>query len=115
MNWTIHQQDFLRDVPIVDLMHGLSYIYAAAVATGKDFEDGWRRYEGWAEAVWQGRVKEALEQLGQLQASAPEAGIAELERALGYLQNNASRMRYRQYRQQGLPITTCTSNRSTNN
>jgi len=87
-------------------MHALSYVYAAAVAASGDFEEGWCRYEGWAEAVWQGRVGTVLEQLEQLQASVPEAGTAELERALGYLRNNASRMRYHQYRQQGLPITT---------
>lgn len=106
VNWTIHQQYFSHYVPIADLMHALSYVYAAAVATSRDFEDGWRRYESWAEAVWQGRMGTVLEQLEQLQASVPAAGSAELEQALGYLRNNSSRMRYHEYRREGLPITT---------
>jgi hypothetical protein len=106
VNWTIHQQYFSHYVPIVDLMHALSYVYIAAIAASRDFEEGWRRYEGWAEAVWQGRVDAVVEQLEQLQVSATEANAAELQRSLGYLKNNAARMRYHEYRQGGLPITT---------
>jgi DNA polymerase len=66
-------------------------------------------------ACWQGQVQGVLAELCDWQArlGAPEPESPEndprpiVARVRTYLQNNASRMNYPQYRQEGLPITSC--------
>ncbi len=68
-----------------------------------------------AAPCWQGRVAEVIEQLQdwqgrvgrpppgeELPASDPRRTVAE---ALGYFGHNKERMKYPEYRQQGLPVT----------
>jgi hypothetical protein len=111
-NWTLHRQFFSSFVPILDFIHGLSYVFAAAVA-GRGFKEGWAVYERWIQWVWSGEVEQALVELAARQAElgaptateptgSPRAVVA---RALTYLTNNQARMRYADYRRQGLPIT----------
>ena len=82
---------------------------------GADEAQRWSVYVDWLGACWQGRVTEVIEalriwqeRLGEppegedLDAKDPRRLVAE---ALSYLQNNAPRMDYPRYRQQGLPIT----------
>ena len=111
-NWAIWRGYFSSFVPILDFIHALSYVYAAAHA-GRDRVAGWRCYVGWIRWVWRGEVGRVLEALRQRQEELgqPEEGEAEgsprqvLARALVYLGNNEGRMRYDEYRRQGLPIT----------
>jgi hypothetical protein len=111
-NWTLHRQLFSSFVPILDFIHGLSYVFAAALA-GRGFKEGWAVYERWIQWVWSSAVEKVIAELALRQAElgipakdepagSPRAVVA---RALTYLQNNKDRMRYAEYRRQGLPIT----------
>jgi hypothetical protein len=113
-NWTLHRQLFSSFVPVLDFIHGLSYVFAAAMA-GRHFLEGWRVYERWIQWVWSGEVKQVLAELTVRQAEvgtptkdeSAGSAAAVVARALTYLQNNQERMRYAEYRRQGLPITSC--------
>jgi hypothetical protein len=111
-NWTLHRQLFSSFVPILDFIHGLSYVFAAALA-GRGFKEGWAVYERWIQWVWSGAVDRVIAELAWRQAElgipaknepegSPRAVVA---RAWTYLQNNKDRMRYAEYRRLGLPIT----------
>jgi hypothetical protein len=111
-NWTLHRQLFSSFVPILDFIHGLSYVFASAFA-GRGFEEGWAVYERWIQWVWSSAAEKVIAELALRQtelgipakdepAGSPRAVVA---RALTYLQNNKDRMRYAEYRRQGLPIT----------
>ena len=111
-NWTLHEQLFSSFVPILDFIHGLSYVFASAMA-GRGFKAGWTVYERWIQWVWSGEVELVLAELAvrQSELGSPAADEAEgqpravVARALTYLQNNQERMRYADYRRQGLPLT----------
>jgi hypothetical protein len=107
VNWRLHREYFSDYEPIVDLMHALSYVYASAIASSGQYEQGWRRYEDWANAVWRGQVDAVIRDLRLLQATTSDAAVLqELDRGLTYLSNNAPRMQYAKYRRLGLPLTT---------
>ena len=105
VNWSVWSRHFSHYTPIVDLMHALSYVYAAAVASSATIEDGWNLYLRWLAWVWAGNTSQVIEAMRELAASRADR-IAPLDRAITYLSNNVSRMRYAEYRQAGLPITT---------
>jgi hypothetical protein len=114
-NWWIQRAYFPDFEPITDFLHVLCYLYLAASGVGASEAACWALYVRWLEACWQGQVQVVIRQLRrwqgrigmpdpQLPATTddPRQRVAD---ALGYLQNNASRMDYPRYRQQGLPIT----------
>lgn len=111
-NWTIWRNYFSSFVPILDFIHVLSYVFAAAMA-GRKFTDGWSIYEQWIRRVWQGEVAQVIAALAQrqLELGAPQEGDGDtsprqiVAQALTYLQNHQSQMKYAAYRQQGLPVT----------
>ena len=111
-NWTTQRRWFSDFTAILDFIHALSYVFAAAMA-GRGFAAGWEAYVRWIGWVWQGQVAEVIKELEQRQAelglpaadeseSSPKQVVAD---ALRYLRNNQHRMRYDEYRRQGLPIT----------
>jgi hypothetical protein len=111
-NWTVQRRWFSDFVAILDFIHALSYVFAAAMA-GRGFAAGWEVYVRWIGWVWQGRVVEVIQELEQRQGelgmpgadeseSSPKQVVADASR---YLRNNQHRMRYDAYRRQGLPIT----------
>lgn len=105
VNWKLWATHFSHYTPIVDIMHALSYVYSAAIASQSQIEDGWTVYLQWLTWVWLGnvdRVIEALTKIADQQKEVPEP----ITRAITYLRNNASRMKYDQYRRNGLPLTT---------
>jgi hypothetical protein len=113
VNWTIQQRHFSTFEPVLDFVHALSYVFAAAFA-GRDRAEGVEVYERWIQAVWSGEVATILPELEARSAElgfAP-SGVAESDprslvfEALRYLKNNAARMRYDEYRRDGLPIMT---------
>lgn len=87
-------------------------MFAAATA-GRKFALGWPVYVRWIEWLWQGRPERVIGELAQRQVElgAPEAADGEtsprrlVAEALTYLQNHKDKMRYDEYRRQGLPIT----------
>jgi len=111
-NWTLWRARFASFVPVLDFIHALSYVYAAAHA-GRGRSEGWVCYVRWIGWVWGGQVAAVLEELEQRQAAlgvpteqdketSPRAVVGQ---ALTYLRNNMGRMKYAEYRRQGLPIT----------
>jgi hypothetical protein len=111
-NWTLWRSRFSSFTPILDFIHALSYVFAAATA-GRSFAEGWACYVRWIGWVWQGRVSEVV---AELEARQSELGVAcesdvsgsprcVVSGALEYLRNNVSRMKYAEYRRDGLPIT----------
>lgn len=113
VNWSIHRRHFSTFTPIVDFVHALSYVFAAAFA-GRPQAEGAVIYARWIQAVWSGAVGTILSELEDRSAAlgAPPRECAESDprqlvfEALRYLKNNAGRMRYDDYRRQGLPIMT---------
>ena len=111
-NWTVWRNHFSSFVPILDIIHAISYVFAAAMA-GRPFADGWPCYVRWMTWVWQGEVEKVIAELAQRQAElgSPQEEDGEthprvvVSTALGYLQNHKDKMRYADYRRQGLPIT----------
>lgn len=112
VNWTIHRRHFSDYVPILDFIHALSYVFAAAMA-GRSFREGWPAYECWIGLVWKGQVEPVIAALETRQA---EVGLpaadepstsprAVLAASLSFLSNQRGRMRYAAYRRQGLPMT----------
>jgi hypothetical protein len=110
-NWTLWRAHFSSFVPILDFIHGLMYVFHAAVA-GQAAVEGWETYRRWIGWVWSGKVEQTIAALAQRQAElgVPSADASAtspssvVSRALGYLQNHKERMRYADYRRQGLPI-----------
>jgi hypothetical protein len=111
MNWTLWQRFFSHYVPILDFIHALQYVFAAAMA-GHSREVGWQLYRQWIQAVWAGQVEQVIEELQRRQRELGEApknaSFSDPRRivatTLGYLQTHRSRMDYARYRRLGLPL-----------
>lgn len=110
-NWGVWRKHFSHYTPILDFVHALTYVYAAAMA-GQPTREGWRTYHEWAQWVWSGQVAGVIAALQERQAQlgkpandekgTPRSQVAE---TLRYLTNQQSRMCYDEYRRHGLPIT----------
>ncbi len=62
-NWTIQQTHFPTFTPILDFVHVVEHVYAAARCIRSDPEELWRLHLQWTNACWQGRVGEVIWQL----------------------------------------------------
>jgi hypothetical protein len=109
--WTMWRRHFSSYVPILDFIHALSYVFAAAKAVGTDLASGWLLFVPWIQWVWQGDVAKVIEALKAWESEAhPEKGADEancrkvVQRALTYLTNHQDKMQYADYRRLGLPI-----------
>ena len=111
-NWGVWERHFSNFTPIVDFIHALTYVFAGALA-GRSFADGWPAYCVWIQQLWAGQVEPIIAALAQRQVdlgpltddepdTSPRHRVAD---ALAYLQNQKQRLRYADYRTQGLPIT----------
>jgi hypothetical protein len=110
-NWGVWRRYFSHYTPILDFVHALMYVYAAAMA-GRVANEGWSFYRDWSQWLWSGEVDRLLAALQQrqLELGAPEkketgTPRAQLASSLGYLSNQRERLNYPEYRKQGLPIT----------
>jgi hypothetical protein len=111
-NWSIWKDHFPTFTPILDFIHVVQYLYAAAEAWEDTDEARWTRYLALIEAVWQGCVDKVIDQLrGELTARGSDESLTEgsspepLATAVRYLSNNRQRMDYPRYRREGLPLT----------
>jgi len=112
-NWSIQKKHFPTFTPIVDFVHPVERLHAAARAVCDDQEQTWSQYVTWATEVWQGRVGEVIDRLARhSQSLGPPPKDADeadprrvLAETLTYLRNNQSRMDYPRYRCEGLPVT----------
>jgi hypothetical protein len=111
-NWTLHAAHFSDFVPITDFVHPLGYVYDAAKVLAPD--DPWPLHLRATTACWQGRVSEFLDELRTWQATHPKPSDQKLadddpraiiQTTITYLENNQSRMKYPEYRRQGLPVS----------
>jgi hypothetical protein len=113
-NWSIWKRHFGDFTPILDFIHVLSYLFLAAKAVHEVAEDAWSQYLAWMRGAWQGEVGQVLEELRVWQAKrgAPPQDAPDhdprkiLAKTIHYLDNNGDRMKYPEYRQGGLPVTT---------
>jgi len=112
-NWTIQQTHFPTFTPILDFVHVVEHVYAAARCARSCQTEVWQLHLQWTEACWQGRVREVISQLRdeQQRIGRPPADAAEndprkiIAATVGYFENNAQRMNYPAYRRDGLPVT----------
>lgn len=119
-NWIepLGQMHFPGWEQILDFLHLLVHLYAAATAAYRD--QGcrgtfrvWRLYEHLLRAAWAGQVaqvqtllREHIERLGPLPARAPADPPSKIvSLVLEYVTDNAGRMDYPRYRREGLPVT----------
>ena len=113
-NWTLWEMHVAASgfAPVLDILHLLGYLYAAALAAVGP-PGVWPRYERWLRMAWSGKCRTLLE---ELQAAADQRGVPPkdapetdprrtLADAVRYVTNNQSRMDYPRYRKLGLPIS----------
>ena len=97
--WKIADLHFPQAIQIVDLYHARQHVAELAKPV---LGSGWKP---WAEARYreldQGKVEALLGSLLRLQAPQPDLQTT-IDKALHYFQTNADRMRYAQFRRQGL-------------
>lgn len=72
-NWGVWRKFFSHYTPIVDFVHALMYVYAAAMA-GREANEGWSYYRDWAQWLWGGDVPKLLT---ALEARQEELGVPE--------------------------------------
>jgi hypothetical protein len=112
--WTIFEERFkpFGFVGVLDIIHAMTYVYAAAMA-GRPSSEGGPVYVRWITWIWKGEVGRVIEELKERQAEIghPSERDGETDpkqivaKALTYLTNQQSRMNYPEYRRLGLPIT----------
>jgi hypothetical protein len=115
--WKLHQQHFPTFQAIVDFLHALGHVFAAAKAAETGAAERWALFQEWAKACWKGHVGKVIDQLralrdaqgplleAEVEALADDDPRKILDQELGYLEHNKERMDYPRYRQQGLPWT----------
>lgn len=113
-NWSIWKTHFSTFVPILDFIHAIHYVFAAAMCLESQEKEGWTTYVRFITMCWQGRVDSVI---GILTAACETRGVnlevriadddpnKPLADAVRYLTNNRSRMDYPRFRQLGLPVT----------
>lgn len=115
--WKLQREHFPRFQAVVDFLHVLGHLFAAAKAATTEPEGRWRLFQAWTESCWKGQVGEVIASLRALREGLgpmPEddvEGLADddprtiLNQELGYLERNQPRMDYPSYRREGLPWT----------
>ena len=115
-NWSVWGRYFKRQgyLAVLDFIHLLSYVYALAMAVGRNADDGWRLHVQWITALWKGEAADVLVQWRSLaqqfdvpqdQALPDHDPRRPIQRGLTYLENNIERVDYPRYRRLGLPVT----------
>jgi hypothetical protein len=110
-NWSVQKRYFPRWTPVLDFLHAMTYVYAAAMA-GRTFAEGWPVYERWIAWVWAGQVSRVIQELTARQQELGKVTKEDKEgsprrvvqETLTYLTNHKDKMRYDEYRKQGLPL-----------
>ena len=114
-NWTIHKLHFPHFTAVTDFVHPVTYLYDVAAAVTNSFAAQWEQYLEWVTACWNGRINTVItdlrvwqSRLGLPEKETPDNDPRQIVSAtITYLENNESRMNYPEYRQRGLPITSC--------
>jgi hypothetical protein len=115
-NWIepLGDMHFAGWIQILDFLHLLVHLFAAARIAFADATRAWKLYEQMLRDAWAGRVQEVIDalqlQLDRLRAAGtPEstgtAACRVVELALNYVERNRQRMDYPRYRRLGLPVS----------
>jgi hypothetical protein len=114
-NWTLYEMHLRPSgfIAILDFVHLLSYLYDAAQAWRKERGRAWKQYQQWVRWAWAGQVQPLLKSLRQAASALGEPPAAAADNdprqvvrdALGYVENNRTRMDYPRYRRLGLPTS----------
>jgi hypothetical protein len=112
-NWSIHEEHFSDYTPILDFVHAVSYVYRASIICHGKCDLAWSTYMRWMRLAWQGKIVDVIGELEQHQSQLAQSPTRskeddpheQLRLVIGYLRNHRDRMKYGEYRQQGLPTT----------
>ena len=115
-NWIgpLGQQHFSGWVQVLDFVHLLGYLYAAAMAAHRGRASrAWAGYEQLLRAAWAGKVQEVQAALQEqvrrrgvpTDETPDDAPSQVLAHVLAYVTANAHRMDYPRYRREGLPVS----------
>ena len=116
---TIYDINFKAEnwTPILDFIHATEYAYDAARLSTDSDKQAWTKYIEFISHIWQGRTLTVIRRLetiiNQLRSShknkskALQDKIVTLSSIRNYFKNNLSRMKYHEYRKNGLPISSC--------
>lgn len=114
-NWSVWETHLKEHgfIPVLDFLHLLTYIYAAACAVGGTSSEKWSRHVEWTTWAWQGHrdkmmtaVNGAVEKAGAIPDNAAENDPRRvLLKTQTYLANNLEKMDYPRYRKLGLPTS----------
>jgi hypothetical protein len=114
-NWSVWEEHLkeLGFISILDFLHLLTYLYAAAQAAGGTDAERWARYTEWLTWAWRGQREKVLvalnaacAQVGEAPENAPESDLrCVLAKARTYVTNNCDKMDYPRYRKLGLPVS----------
>lgn len=113
-NWSIHAAHFRDYTAILDFTHAVTYLFKASIICCGKNDAAWSAYTRWMTTTWRGNVREVIDELQEHQQriglppedAADDDPREQLRCMIQYLQNNQGRMRYDEYRCQGLPTTT---------
>ncbi len=112
--WGIVATHLVGFVPILDFLHLLVHLYAAAQASYKGATDkAWKLYVKLVKLAWAGRVAELLghlrkhaQRIGAPPEKCPEDDPRKiLSGVIEYVEKNKDKMDYPRYRREGLPIS----------
>jgi hypothetical protein len=114
-NWSVFDDHLkpLGFIPILDFLHLLSYLYAAAQAAGGTEDECWDRYVQWLTWAWKGQrdklllgINGAAARIGTPPENASETDSrCVVAKTQTYVTNNIDKMDYARYRKLGLPIS----------
>jgi len=117
--WTIYEDYFSPEkwTPILDFVHAVEYAFdSAKLSTENEFQ-AWAKYIEFITHIWQGRVLTVIRRIDKTinqldcgknsKSKIIQERIENLKSIRNYFSNNITRMKYPDYRKNGLPISSC--------
>jgi hypothetical protein len=100
--WNIAEEHFYRAIQIIDLYHAQEHYWTVARAAFGNHQEKLKQWtERRREELNEGRVESVIKAIQHLVASVP-AQVEILEGEIAYFEKNKHRMRYAEFRRQGL-------------
>lgn len=116
--WTIYEDYFRPEkwTPILDFVHAVEYAFDSAKLSTENESQAWAKYIEFITHIWQGRVltvirriDKTINQMNEKNSKSKiiQEKIKDLKSIRNYFKNNNTRMKYPDYRKNGLPISSC--------
>ena len=99
--WNLAMDNFPNAVQIVDLYHAKEHLGEFVKAVFSDADTQIAMKSEWFSLLGDGKIEELTSQMCRFVSSTPDKQ-EELEREVNYFKENATRMRYAQFKKQGL-------------